>query len=42
MLPISSAYDLLYIRHPEQILKKSYKFRPYTNTDEVSYMSLSV
>lgn len=36
MLPIASAHDLLYIRHPEQILKKTYIYRPYRPSDEAA------
>lgn len=31
---MANAHDLLYIRHPEQILKKSYTIRPYKPSDE--------
>ncbi|XP_052226064.1 protein O-GlcNAcase-like [Dreissena polymorpha] len=34
MLPIATAHDLLYIRHPEVILKKCYSYRPYRAADE--------
>lgn len=34
MLPISSAHDLIYIRHPEQILKNNCRYRPYSPSDE--------
>jgi len=34
MLPISTAHDLLYIRHPDVILKRTLKYRPYKLSDE--------
>ncbi|XP_052771499.1 protein O-GlcNAcase-like [Mya arenaria] len=40
MLPIASAHDLLYIRHPEVILKKSYKYRPYKLSDEAELYNI--
>jgi len=36
MLPMAAAHDLMYIRHPEQILKNCYTYRPYRPIDEAA------